>query len=134
MYCDNPSIEQSQSYVLLQLPGRCEVGVWEVNRQHCRGMSVVWVPIQQRLPNIFLVKELSLVWLIFNPQRTRAARVIQYLLCHSVRPYVCLLPRFLPLRTTRQQNSDTNRFISTLARFKKIAIFVYRSAVNKPIC
>ena len=37
---------------------------------------------------------------------------------------VCLLPLFLRLRATRQQNSDTNRFIATLASLFKKVIFV----------
>ena len=36
----------------------------------------------------------------------------------SFLPSVCLLPRFLRLRATRQQNSDTNGFIATLASLK----------------
>ena len=44
---------------------------------------------------------------------------LQCLVCHSVRPSVrprvCLLPRFLPPRATRQQNSGTNRFTLEIA-------------------
>ena len=40
----------------------------------------------------------------------------------SVSLSVCLLPRFLLLRATIQQNSDTNGFITTLASFKKFRI------------
>ena len=35
----------------------------------------------------------------------------------SVRPSVCLLPRFLPLRATRRPKSETNGFSATLALF-----------------
>ena len=58
-----------------------------------------------------------------NPRRACA----RGLYCHSVRRSfrrsfrlsVCLLPRFLRLRATRQQNSDTNGFVATLASLKK---------------
>ena len=46
--------------------------------------------------------------------------------CLSVR----LLPRFLLLRATRQRNSDTNRFIATLASFLKRR-FSYNYCVQK---
>ena len=47
-----------------------------------------------------------------NPRRACAARVTWFV-CLSA----CLLPRLLRLRATRQQNSDTNGFIATLASF-----------------
>ena len=65
-----------------------------------------------------------------NPRRACA----RGLYCHSVRRSfrlsVCLLPRFLGLRATRQQNSDTNGFVATLASFKKKR-FSYNCCVRK---
>ena len=58
-----------------------------------------------------------IIIIIINPRRACAARVT---FCHSV----CLLPRFLPLRTTRRPISDTNGFSATLALYLKIAFFV----------
>ena len=57
-------------------------------------------------------------FLIINPRSASAARVI--VLGLSFRPSVCLLPRFLPLRATRQQKSYTNWFSATLAIFVKM--------------
>ena len=62
--------------------------------------------------------------------------------CEWVCLSVHLLPRFLRLRATRQRNSDTNRFIATLASFKKRRFWYNFSVqklwperqVNKPIC
>ena len=52
--------------------------------------------------------------IIINPRRACTARVT--VLGLSV---VCLLPCFLPLRTTRQPISDINGFSATLGLFLK---------------
>ena len=60
-----------------------------------------------------------------NPRRACAARVSTWFVSVSVRPSVCLLPRFLRLRATGQQNSDTNGFVAIYTGFiLKKAIFV----------
>ena len=53
---------------------------------------------------------------IINPRRA-CARGFTWSVIPSFLPSVCLLPRFLRLRATRQQNSDTNGFVATLASF-----------------
>ena len=56
--------------------------------------------------------ELDAKFFIYQPDYTEC----QYLsLCLSVR----LLPRFLPLHATREQNSDTRRFVAATASFLK---------------
>ena len=54
--------------------------------------------------------------IIINPRRAWATDLV----CHSVRPSVCLLPRFLLLGATRWPISNTNRFSATLASFLKL--------------
>jgi hypothetical protein len=74
-----------------------------------------------------------------NPRHTCAARVT-ILLCVYVN--ACLsVTTFFRLRATRQQNSDTNGFIATLASFKKrrflynycVAKIWHEKQVDKPI-
>ena len=79
--------------------------------------AVCWSPaLTEVIPTHSCTQKNSNTHLVLvNPRRTCAVRVT--VLGLSFRPYVCLLPRFLPPRATRQQNSDTNSFISTLAWF-----------------
>ena len=61
-------------------------------------------------------------FIIINPQCACASRVTVLV------PYVCLLPRFLPLRAAREQNSDTRRFVA--ATTKAIFVKLLRSKVK----
>ena len=57
-----------------------------------------------------------------------AQRGLQYLVCHSFHPPVCLsvcpVPLILALRAARWPKSDTNGFSATLALIFEVAIFV----------
>ena len=73
-------------------------------------------PVQNRMKTtlsecVFLVVLVCFI----NPRCTCAARVTVLGLC--VRPSVCLLSHFLPLRATRLIKSNTNRFSTSLAWF-----------------